>query len=540
MTLSNKTVTVLDCTLRDGGYYNNWDFPLDVIDQYLKAMQAAQVDVVELGFRFLKNDGFKGACAYTTDDFLSSLGLPSELTISVMINGSDLYSDIGWEAALEKLFPECSNCSPVDLVRIAFHFHELENVLNATDWLAERGYRVGLNLMQITERTQAEIQQVGESASASPVEVLYFADSMGSMTPADTSRIVDWFKKCWSGALGIHTHDNMHLALANALCAFNEGVSWLDATVTGMGRGPGNIRIEELAVEVEAIRDSSANIVPLMTLIRNYFEPMKKRFGWGSNPYYYLAGKYGIHPSYIQEMLIGSRFDEEDKLAVIDHLRKHGGNKFSVHTLDDALQFYNGAPRGTWKPSGLLKDCEVLILGKGPSLAMHRTVIQSYIRRRKPVVFALNTQSGIDSDLIDFRVACHPVRLLADAETYKTLPQPLITPISMLPETLQAELQSSELLDFGLTVEPGQFSFCETYCVAPCSLVSAYALAIAKSGLAKRILLAGFDGFDAGDARNDEIESVFGLFSTSDFSGDLVSITPTKYKNLRAISVYAM
>src|SRR6056297_1662511 len=78
----------------------------------------------------------------------------------------------------------------------------------------------------------------------------------------------------WRGELGIHTHDNMGLALPNTLRAHAEGVEWLDATVTGMGRGPGNARTEELAIEVAALRQAAPNLVPLMTLIRKHFGPM--------------------------------------------------------------------------------------------------------------------------------------------------------------------------------------------------------------------------------------------------------------------------
>jgi 4-hydroxy 2-oxovalerate aldolase len=69
MNQDSRELIVLDCTLRYGGYYNAWDLSQGLIDDYLLAMKAAQVDVVELGFRFLKNEGFKGACAYTTDVF---------------------------------------------------------------------------------------------------------------------------------------------------------------------------------------------------------------------------------------------------------------------------------------------------------------------------------------------------------------------------------------------------------------------------------------------------------------------------------------
>ena len=230
-------VNFLDCTLRDGGYYNNWDFSVDIINRYLGAMKAVEVDVVELGFRFLKNEGFKGACAYTTDEFLQSLDIPSNLSVGVMVNGADLCTNIGWKSAIEYLFPEPSFNTPVALVRLACHFEELTNALAAANWLAERGYKVGLNLMQIADRSQAEVEKLAEFANTSSVDVLYFADSMGSMTPDDVGRIVNWLRTHWLGPLGIHTHDNMRLALANTLRALTEGVSWLDSTITGMGRG---------------------------------------------------------------------------------------------------------------------------------------------------------------------------------------------------------------------------------------------------------------------------------------------------------------
>ena len=65
-------ISLLDCTLRDGGYYNNWDFPKDLIDEYLKAMSAAKIEYVELGFRFFKKDIYLGPCAYTTSSFLET------------------------------------------------------------------------------------------------------------------------------------------------------------------------------------------------------------------------------------------------------------------------------------------------------------------------------------------------------------------------------------------------------------------------------------------------------------------------------------
>lgn len=531
---------LLDCTLRDGGYYNAWDYSPELINLYLEAMKAAEVDIVELGFRFIKNNGFKGPCAYTTDDFLRSLTIPHGLTVGVMVNGGDLLTDLGLEASLEKLFPSPADQSPVDLIRFACHFHEFKRVLPAVGWLKEKGYRVGFNLMQIADRTREEVLNLARSARDWPIEVLYFADSMGSMSPDDAARIIGWLREEWDGPLGIHTHDNMGLALANTLRARVEGVTWLDATVTGMGRGPGNARTEELAIEAEVFRQRKANLVPLMALIRSHFGPMKAHYGWGTNPYYYLSGKYGIHPTYIQQMMADARYDEEDILAVIEHLREGSGKSFSIDTLSGARNFYRGKPQGTWSPVELMAGRDVLILGAGPGISRHREALEAYIRQAKPVVIALNTQGGIDTNLIDLRAACHPMRLMADCEEHLSLPQPLITPASMLPEDLRARLANKDLRDFGIALNRKGFAFDGTFCTTPSLLVLAYALAVAGSGQASRIFLAGFDGYAEGDGRNAEVEEVFRAMEEAESGPELISITPTRYKHLTQQSVYGL
>lgn len=532
-------IYVLDCTLRDGGYYNGWDFPATVIQDYLLAMQASGVDVVELGLRTLKNTGFSGACAYSTDEFLRSLTLPESLAIGVMINGSELLGSTPLIEVLERLFPLPANESPVDLVRVACHVHEFAKALPAVTWLQKQGYRVGFNLMQVAHCSRSEVETLARQANAYPIEALYFADSMGGMNPEQVAQTIRWLRSEWRGALGIHTHDNMGLALANTLRALDEGVTWVDATVTGMGRGPGNARTEELVIEMAERRGQPVNLVPLMALVRAYFRPMQQRCGWGTNPFYYLAGKYGIHPTYIQEMLSDTRYSEEDVLAVIEHLKIEGGRKYSAKTLDAARYFYQGESRGAWCPAQAFAGREVLLLGTGPGVAAHRVAIEAFIRKFKPLVVALNTQSAVAAELIDYRVACHPVRLLADCEAHSKLPQPLITPYSMLPGDVQQSLHKTNLLDFGLQVAPGVFAFNETGCVLPSSLVVAYALAIATSGKATQLWLAGFDGYSADDPRSREMQSLLDLYVQQPSACSLTSITATRY-NLPACSVYAL
>lgn len=529
----------IDCTLRDGGYYNNWEFDESLVNEYLLAADLAEVDYAELGLRSLHNKGFKGAYAYTSDEFIRTLKIPENLKLGVMINASELVEGDSLVNVLQALFPNDTSNSPVSLVRIACHVHEFVQALPAVYWLKERGYIVGFNLMQVADRSENEVKELAKEAAGYPIDVLYFADSMGSMNPGQVAKIVQWLRAEWKGALGIHTHDNLGLALSNTMRALDEGVSWVDSTVTGMGRGPGNARTEELAIEMAERRGRQANLVPLMTLVRQHFKPMQAHYGWGTNPYYYLAGKYGIHPTYIQEMLSDARYSEEDVLAVIEHLRCEGGKKFSLNTLDAARHFYQGEPKGTWSPVELFAGRDVLLLGTGPGVARHRSALESYIRRRKPLVLALNTQSAIDAELIDLRVACHPVRLLADCKAHTQLPQPLITPYSMLPEDVRVALAGKEILDFGLNVQANTFEFSETCCTVPTSLVMAYAFAIAASGKCRTLYMAGFDGYPGEDPRNNEMNQVVQIFQQFNDSLPLISITPSRYDFVKQ-SVYGM
>ena len=535
----SEEIRFLDCTLRDGGYYNSWDFSEELVSEYLSAIGESGVDVVELGLRSKKSSGFKGMFAFCPEEYIRALPIPKHLKVGVMVNAAELLEASDILSPLGELFPLNANESRIDLVRIACHLHEVEDALPAISWLSGKGYQVGINLMQISGQPKEAISDVARMIASTPADVLYFADSLGSMGPEDVAEIILWLREEWVGPLGIHTHDNMGKALQNTLRAMDEGVTWVDSTVTGMGRGPGNAKTEELAIEIADRRADSRALVPIFQLASGRFLSLQSKYGWGTNPFYYLAGKHGIHPTYIQEMLSDSRYDEADVLAAIEHLRRIGGRKFSASTLGSARSFYQGAVKGEWNPSLIFADREVLLLGSGPGVRDHSSAIETFIRKRRPIVMALNTQSALSEELIDFRVACHPVRLMADARKHSDNQQPLIMPYSMLPEDTRCQYESKRVLDFGLSVSSSQFKFEESSCILPSPLVAAYALAVASSGFASRVLMAGFDGYGADDPRSEEMQNLLQIYEKTEGASPILAVTPTRYK-MPLTSIYLL
>lgn len=533
-------MNIIDCTLRDGGYYTNWDFSEQIIDNYLNSISASGIDICEIGFRSTINSSYKGAVGFCTDEFLDQLDIPSNISLAVMLNASELEGDINAEGVLNQLFPRSSNHSKVSIIRIAAHQRELSSAFSAARRLKSRGYRVCINLMQISSRTQAEIAAFANMANESELEALYFADSTGGMTEKDIRATIELISQHWHGDIGVHMHDNTGRALSNTLYALELGATWLDSTITGMGRGAGNAKTEELLVATNRFRQGKNSLVPLLSLAEEFFEPLKAKYKWGSSPYYYIAAMHSIHPSYVQDMVSDPRFCSEDILASLEYLKSSDSSKYKQDRLENARSFYleNSQDHGEWRPAEALEDREVLLIGPGSKALRHKKGIEAYIKKKSPIVIGLNANTNIVESLIDFRIACHPIRMMADADLLDKLDTPLITPSSVLPESLQRRLGNLNLLNFGLQFQSDTFHFSSDKCIIPRPLVLGYALAAATSGLAQKITLVGFDGYEEAPSRNSEVDNLLELYSSHPEAIEIASMTPTSYLNLPSKSIY--
>ena len=238
-------------------------------------------------------------------------------------------------------------------------------------------------------------------------------------------------------------------------------------------------------------------------------------------------------------MLNDERYEDEDILSLIEHLRTVGGKKFNHRVMETGRLIFSSEPSGNWNPKTLISNKDVLIIGSGPSAVQHQAGIETFINKSSPFVIALNTNLSIDESLINLRAACHPMRIVADIKQYKKLSQPLAIPLSQLPDELQNLLADIDILDYGLSIQEGLFSFSENQCELPLPLVIAYSLAIASIGGARKIFLAGMDGYSADDRRSSEMAEIFASYSSSKLSVPLISITPTKY-DIQSSSVYAL
>lgn len=515
-------LTVLDCTFRDGGYYNSWDFDRELVCKYLSAMQAAKVDVLEMGFRFTPKNEFLGAHAFTTDSYLGNLPLPSGSKIGVMINAADYVDD----PELINAFFDKKNNSPVSLVRIAAHYKHIPQCRYLCENLKALGYAVGLNLMQSSGKTHEELHNSAKTIySWNNVDVLYFADSLGNMNIEEVQSITNSLSSGWSGNIGIHTHNNKGMGLVNTIAAVIDGVRWVDGTVLGMGRGAGNTCTEQLLVEL-ADYGYGYDVEALLPLALNEFESLRKKYEWGPNILYFLSATYGIHPTYIQQMQSDLGYSSDQILTGLKNLKNKSAKSYSYDNLTKAINGCEELIEGSWNATGWINDKNVLILGSGPSTRKYKNEIERFIKKFNPYVICLNTQTSIDRDLISCYVACNYTRIMTELDVYRELKnRDVIMPKSVFPESLYDEFDKLGIKDYGIQVKKDEFCSREKSCTIPHYLVINYVLAILEHSNCG-IYICGFDGYGRGDRRQEEMLESLSLYGNAD---KLVSITPTTY-----------
>jgi 4-hydroxy 2-oxovalerate aldolase len=197
--------------------------------------------------------------------------------------------------------------------------------------LVDLGYEVALNVMQadgLGDSAQALARQVEGYGC---VHLLYFADSLGCMSPEDVGELIGAARRGWQGDIGFHAHDNMQEAVWNCRAAIEAGARWVDGTVCGMGRGAGNASTHAVAMYL------GKKTEPTRQLAMRHFIALQKTHGWGYNDFYLDAADKRVHPSYVQEMLVQG-VESKRIYEVIDALHQGGGRHYSQETLARLLR----------------------------------------------------------------------------------------------------------------------------------------------------------------------------------------------------------
>ena len=314
---------ILDCTLRDGGYYTDWTFDEKLVVSMVKALDENRIDIIEIGYKSPVKGGAFRKC---NDGYISQL-LNFNITaqLAFMIDVKDfLYEDqINFELLQDIIHPSAE--SPFSVCRVAAKYEEVEYLPQIVEFLQQKGYQVACNLMGISTLNNVQIKEFDDVVRPLNLLASYVADSYGAIMPHNIPYIFQELSK----PTGIHTHDNLGLALANCLESLQHGVTFVDGTLTGMGRGVGNVSTEQLLM----LRNR--NVTPKLLDVLDQFHKLKAQYKWGFNIAYMYAGMNHVHPLYAQD-LVGAKLDNAQLLERLATLSQN--LNYKADTSEQALE----------------------------------------------------------------------------------------------------------------------------------------------------------------------------------------------------------
>ena len=530
MNMNEKKFNLLDCTLRDGGYYNNWNFSKLIIQSYINNIYSTGIRYVELGFRFYEENTKKGLTAYTDKNLIKNLHIPKDLKIGIMVNVGDLIQNNKFKIKILKRLINEKNINKIVFVRLACHHHEVFYLKECFEYLRKLKLKIFVNIMQISEINDIKLKKILLFLKKNKIFIIYIADSLGCLKPRQLKKIISCLKKNWHGQMGLHAHNNLKLALQNSILAIKNDFKWIDSTITGMGRGPGNLKTEEILRHT-----NSYKITKEFTKIKLYFNKLKKIYKWGPNKYYKFAAQKKIHPTYLQKILTDKRYSPLEYNEILSSLAKSNTKKYNPYKLVNSINFISTKINGKWCPKNLLKDKDILILGPGKNLKKNVRRIEKEIIKNNLFVISLNTFSSINEKYINLRAICHPFRITSDKIKLRKFKCKFVIPISSFSKNFRKSinLKSISCYDYGILIKPDlQVSAKNKHCILPNPLAIGYAFSLVISGKAKSLRLAGFDGYEKSDPDYDNTEELLKIFVNKYFKNKIQSLTKTKFKLL--------
>ena len=291
-------IHVLDCTLRDGGYVNDWQFGDENSRQIVDYVTRSGVDYAELAFIRL--------CDYQTDkmefshmDQITKIFRPSSYPLAAMV-------EIGYGYPVES-FP-CDSENTVDLIRLVIWKRMMKESYEYARRLIEKGYKVGIQATRTEQYTFAEFAEFARYFSSLQPTAVYIVDTFGLLTKEKLLKyatIAD--DNLGDGIfLGYHAHNNMQQAVAN-MHAMAEH-QWkheliLDASIMGIGKGAGNLCLELLEKYLNENFYANYQEECLYECAEKYIQPIVNMAPWGYSIPYLLSAKNGCNPSYVAYLI---------------------------------------------------------------------------------------------------------------------------------------------------------------------------------------------------------------------------------------------
>ena len=286
-------IKVVDCTLRDGGLVNNFFFTDDFVRDLYQCNIQSGIDYMEFGYKASKEQfdvSQFGKWKFCNDDDMYAIVGDNDTNLKIAV-----MADVGRTNFRQDITDKAN--SPIDMIRVATYINTIPSALEIVEYANKKGYETTINIMAISKSNDMDLDDALELIGRSCVDTIYIVDSYGSLYPEQMRRYAEKYLNMaekYHKHIGINAHNNQQLAFANTIETLTMGVSYLDSTVSSLGRGAGNCPTELL---LGFLKNPKYHISPLLTFIEKHIVPLREEgLVWGYDVPYLLTGRLNQHP----------------------------------------------------------------------------------------------------------------------------------------------------------------------------------------------------------------------------------------------------
>jgi 4-hydroxy 2-oxovalerate aldolase len=282
-------IKVIDCTVRDGGLMNKWQFDDKFVRNVYLALAEAGIDYMEIGYlsseaSFSREEN--GAWKFCAEKDLQRIIGKEEKKIKL-----SAMADIG-RIDYDDILPRTE--SSLDMIRVACYAHQVDKAIDLAHHCMDKGYETTINLMAVSTVGLRELEEALDDLAKSRVPIIYLVDSFGAFYSEDIDVLAKKYMVSLPGkTIGIHAHNNQQLAFANTISSIINGINYLDATLYGIGRGAGNCPLELLT---SFLKNPKFKVRPLIDAIEQEILPWREKIDWGYFIPYMINGVLNQHP----------------------------------------------------------------------------------------------------------------------------------------------------------------------------------------------------------------------------------------------------
>ncbi len=388
-------VHLLDCTLRDGGYINDWRFGEKAIKGICRKIANTGIEICEVGF--IKGDTFDpDRSVFPSTDAIKDAIAPKAKHMMYV----GMY-DLSAPVPLERIAP-CDGSS-IDGIRVIFKKSKMKEAFEVCKQVKALGYWLSVNFVGTDLYTDEEFIHGIELFNQIQPDCVSIVDSFGLIKRKQFLRLVYIADNNLAPGitLGYHAHNNLQQAFGNAESLVEMNLKrdlCIDACVFGMGRGAGNLNLELFAEYMNENYDTHYLIEPMLEIMDEYLSEIYKSKFWGYSLPLYLSAATGCHPNYA--IYLGEK-DTLPVKAFNEMLRSIPDEDKAIYSKEKAEHYYCAYQQNYIDDKEALEELgkqfigrNIVVLAPGKSLTSHREEIEQCIREKDAIVIAVNYDGG--------------------------------------------------------------------------------------------------------------------------------------------------